>query len=65
MGSTWYWQKNDGWRGGLMVGSVVFLLCLSIWVAVMMWQKMNSKGGLGEEESKAFKEVKQRMEESR
>jgi len=48
-----------------MVGSVVFLLCLSIWVAVMMWQKMNSKGGLGEEESKAFKEVKQRMEESR
>lgn len=63
--STWYWQKNDGWRGGLMVGSVVTLLCFSIWVAVMMWQKMSNKGGLGEEESKAFKEVKQRIEESR
>jgi hypothetical protein len=25
-----------------------------------MWQRMSSKGGLGEEESKAFREVKER-----
>lgn len=63
--STWYWQKNEGWRAGTLVGSVGVLLGYSIWVAVWMWQKMSNKGGLGEEESKAFKEVKQRMDDSR
>ena len=50
------------WTDGRECG---FLALLQFWVAVMMWQKMSNKGGLGEEESKAFKEVKQRMEESR
>ncbi|CZT06929.1 uncharacterized protein RAG0_12525 [Rhynchosporium agropyri] len=57
--STWYWQKNASWRAGMLVGSVAILLCFSIWVAFMVWQKMGDKGGLGEEGSKAFREVKQ------
>lgn len=57
--------ENDRWCGGLIVGSVVFLPCFSIWVAVMMSQKISNTGGPGEDESSAFKEVKQRMEDSR
>lgn len=29
-----------------------------------MWQKMSHKGGLGEEESRAFREVKERSGQS-
>lgn len=48
-----------------MSGVVGTLLGFSIWVAVWMWQGMSTKGGLGEEESKAFREVKERMEISK
>jgi hypothetical protein len=60
---TWYWQNNEGWKAGVMCTSVVTLLVFSIWVAFWMWQKMVAKGGLGEEESKAFREVKLRGEQ--
>lgn len=63
--SCWYWQRNDGWRAYLMCGTTAATLSFTIWVAIWMWQKMSSKGGLGEEESKAFREVKQRMEDSK
>lgn len=58
-------QRNDGWRAYLMCGTTAATLSFTIWVAIWMWQKMSSKGGLGEEESKAFREVKQRMEDSK
>lgn len=45
-----------------MSGVVGGLLAFSVWVAVWMWRGMSSKGGLGEEESKAFKKVKEQME---
>lgn len=61
----WYWQKNDTWRATLMSGIMGTLLAFSIWVAIWMWQGMSRMGGLGEEESKAFREVKEKMEISR
>lgn len=61
----WYCEKNDVWRAAIMTGTMGSLLGFSIWVAIWMWQKMSTKGGLGEEESKAFREVKERMESSK
>jgi intracellular septation protein A len=58
-------QRNNDWRAYLMCGTTTATLCFTIWVAIWMWQKMSNKGGLGEEESKAFQEVKKRMENSK
>ncbi|CZR58173.1 uncharacterized protein PAC_08064 [Phialocephala subalpina] len=61
----WYGGKNNVWRASIMTGIIGSLLGFNVWVATWMWQKMSTKGRLGEEESKAFREVKEKMESSK
>jgi hypothetical protein len=46
----WYYEKNQDWRGALMLGQLILLLVISIALSTWMWFHMSRKGGLGSEE---------------
>ncbi|KAL9601576.1 MAG: hypothetical protein Q9219_002410 [cf. Caloplaca sp. 3 TL-2023] len=43
----WYWGRSEGWRAGVMVGTVGAVLCFCVWVAWWMWFHMRPKTGPG------------------
>jgi hypothetical protein len=53
----WYSAKNKTWTATIMRVQLAILLLYSLWVAILMWQKMSRRGGLGKEEVEATEGV--------